>query len=133
MSDGHPALFLAAIEVAEQIGFTFDEPGDHLNDDGAWLYQLETDEKYGLIMAGPGQPVATEYPGWGELEVDPYHLAVFVDGALAAILNPKGGTVGGFVDVPVDHVTELEDHLIEKVAAEIEHLGGDAEPWRADP
>jgi len=58
MGDDLSAMFTAAVEVAEQVSFSFDEPGDHIN--------------------------------------------------------------------------ELEDHLIEKTADEIEHLGGDAEPWRFD-
>lgn len=132
MSDDLSAMFTAAVEVAEQVGFSFDEPGDHLNADGAWEYHLETHDRYGWLMTGPGEDVDTEYPGWGDIEMDPYHLAVFVDGALAGLLTPKGGTVGGMVDVPVDHVGDLEDHLIEVTADEIAHLGGDAEPWRFD-
>lgn len=132
MPDDLSAMFTAAVEVADLQDLSFAEPDDRLNEDGVWLYELETDDRYGWIMAGPGDPVATEYPGWGEITVDPFHLAIFVDGALAGLLNPKGGTVGGFVDVPVDDVTDLEDHLIAKIADEIDHLDGDASPWRGD-
>lgn len=132
MSEDIPALFTAAVDVAEQVGFTFDDPGDQLNADGAWEYRLETNDRYGWLMTGPDEPADTTYEGWGEIELDPYHLAVFVDGAMAALMTPRDGTVGGFVDVPVDDVTELEDHLLEVVADEIEHLGGDPDPWRFD-
>lgn len=133
MGESLPALFSAAVEVAEQVGFSFDEPGDRLNEDGAWEYRFEHDDRYGWLMTtGPGDPVDTEYEGWGEIELETFTTAFFVDGNLAALTNPTGGTVGGWVDVPVDHVGELEDHLIEVTADEIEHLGGDAEPWRYD-
>lgn len=135
MSDDLAAMFTVAIEVADQVGFSFPEPGDHLNEDDVWEYHLETADEYGWLLTGPakrydGEKVATTYPGWGDIDLPPAHLAIFVDGALAGLLSPAGGTVGGFVDVPVDHVGELEGHLIETVADELDHLGGNAEPWR---
>lgn len=131
MPDEVSLLYDAAATVAEQVGFSFDEPGDHLNDDGAWEYHLDTHDGWGWIMVGPGdEPVETTYPGWGEIEVDPYHLALFKDGALAGLLSPVGGTLGGLFQADVDHIADLEDHLIDLLADEIEHLGGDASAFR---
>lgn len=123
--------FSAIVTVAEEIGFTFDEPGDHLNDDGVWEYHLDTHDGWGWIVVGPeDEPVETSYPGWGDIEIKPFTAALFKDGAMAGLLTPKGGTLGGLFQADVDHIDELEDHIIGLVADEIEHLGGDPSEFR---
>lgn len=128
--DDVSSLFTLTVEIADAVGFSFPEPGDHLNDDGVWLYQLETRENYGWIMAGPGEdPIETAYPGWGDIEVDPFRLVPFVNEAVAGILTPQSGTLGGMLGLDLT-VDELEDHLIAVYADELEHLGGDPAEWR---
>lgn len=131
MGEQTNTVFVLAVTVADEVGFSFDEPGDHLTGDGVWEYRLETADGWGWLMAGPGEEeIATEYDGWGDVDIEPYHLLLFKDGALAGVLNPTGGTLGGMFQADVDHIADLEDHLIELLCDEVEHLGGDADEFR---
>lgn len=130
MGENVSALFALVAEIGAAKGFTFDDPGDHLNADDVWHYELETRENYGWLMAGPGEDaIETTYPGWGEIEVEPYHLLPFVNEALAGMVTPKGGTLGGMLGLELT-AGGLEDHLIAVYADEFEHLGGDPSAWR---
>lgn len=130
MSDDVSAVFSLVVEIADQVGFSFDEPGDHLNEDGVWHYQLDTNEDYGWLMSGPAdEPVETEYPGWGSITVEPYRLVPFVNEAVAGVLTPHSGSFGGMLGLDL-YPDELEDHLLAVYCDELEHLGGDPSDWR---
>lgn len=115
---------MLAREIGEAIGFSFANVGDeHLNDDGAWEHHFETDPSWGFLAAGPDGPIRTSYPGWGAVTVEPFRWCVFHDGALAAVITPKGGSVGGLVAVEgVENVVELEDAMLDALRRERDAL-----------
>lgn len=130
MADNVSALFSLVVEIAGEVGFSFDEPNGHLNDDGVWHYELETGDEYGWILTGPGDDAfETSYTGWGDITIEPFRLVPFVNQAVAGSLTPHSGTLGGMLGLDLE-VGELEDHLIAVYCEELEHLGGDASEWQ---
>ena len=120
MSTGKPKvieLFALAAQIGEEVGFSFrdvdesePESSEHLNDDGAWEYHFETDPHWGFVMAGPHEPVETTYGDWGlDFEISPFNCYIFHDDALAGIINPGGGDLGGLISIDeVDGISDLE-------------------------
>jgi hypothetical protein len=124
--------FLAA-QIDEAVGGSFEadsSAASALSGDGVWEYHFETDERWGFVAAGPDEHAETTYPGWGTITVEPNHCAVFYENALAGIVSPHGGRIGGHAVAARDeHVSDLEDAMVDAFRTEHERLTSATDEW----
>jgi hypothetical protein len=122
-----PDIALLAAQIGKAIGFSFEdtEPpatSDHLNDDGAWEYHFETDDRWGFVAAAPDEFIETTYPGWNVVTVEPGSWAVFFEGTYAGIVSPRGGCIGGHDLLDWDEDTDLATAMLAAFRAERDAL-----------
>lgn len=128
--DSTPVPFEIAVlaaQIGEAIGFSFEEAespvtSEQLNDDGAWEYHFETDDRWGFVAAGPDEMVETTYPGWNSITVEADHWAVFYEGTFAGIVSSEGGRIGGYGLLDWDADTDFATAMLDAFRTERDAL-----------